>query len=132
MTQYRKIILDASALIALLNGEAGSAMVEEIIDNSIMSAVNASEVAKFLINRRDYSKQEAQDVIEKLVSDIMAFSGEQAYVAASLYAETKSLGLSMGDRACLALSKVTGYPIYTADKIWEKAQLPDINIKLIR
>ncbi|MDF3048324.1 MAG: hypothetical protein K0R73_1442 [Candidatus Midichloriaceae bacterium] len=132
MTQYRKIILDASALIALMNGEAGWAMLEEVIDNSIMSAVNASEVAKFLIDRRGYSQQEAQDVIEKLVSDIMAFSGEQAYVAASLYAETKSFGLSMGDRACLALSKVTGYPIYTADKIWDKVQLLDVNIKLIR
>ncbi|MDF3047554.1 MAG: hypothetical protein K0R73_672 [Candidatus Midichloriaceae bacterium] len=132
MTQYRKVILDASALIALLNGEIGSTMVEEVISNSIMSAVNASEVAKFLIDRRGYSQQEAQDVIEKLVSDIMAFSGEQAYVAASIYTETKSFGLSMGDRACLALSKVTSYPIYTADKIWDKVQLPDINVKLIR
>ena len=91
-----------------------------------------SEVAKFLIDCRSYSKQEAQDIIEKLVSDIMAFSSEQSYVAADLYTETKSFGLSMGDRACLALSKVTGYPIYTADKIWDKVQLPDINVKLIR
>ncbi len=132
MTQYRKVILDASALIALMNGEAGSTMVEEIIGDSIMSAVNVSEVAKFLIDRRGYSKQEAGEVIEQLVSDIMTFNSEQAYVAAELYTATKSFGLSMGDRACLALSKVAGYPIYTADTIWDKVKVVDINIKLIR
>lgn len=132
MTLHRQVILDASALIALMNNEPGYAMIEDIIGDSVMSTVNVSEAAKFLIDRRTYTEKEAQNVIEQLVNDIADFDSEQAYVAASLYNKTKALGLSMGDRACLALSKVTGYTIYTADKIWDKVKIDNINITLIR
>lgn len=132
MTQYRKVILDASAIIALMNDEKGAEVVTELLGSVVMSSVNVYEVIKFLIDRRGYTNLEAQSIVDQLVERVMSFDKAQAEAAAAFYPSTKHLGLSLADRACLALSKITGYPIYTADKIWKKAEIDDIAIKLIR
>ena len=130
MTNYRKIILDASAFIALISQEPGAQVIESVMDNSIMSALNASEVVKFLIDKKGYLIDEAKGILNQLIGEIIPFTAEQAYHAAELYLANKEYGLSLADRACLALSLVTGAPIYTADKIWSKVQ--GFHIILIR
>lgn len=132
MSKFKKAILDSSALIALLEKEKGWEEMNGVINNSIMSSVNVSEVSKFLIDRRGYKRHEAKDIMEHLLDEIIDFTAEHAYIAAELYPKTKALGLSLGDRACLTLSLVTGYPIYTADQAWTKLNIAKIHIKVIR
>jgi PIN domain nuclease of toxin-antitoxin system len=96
-----------------------------------MCSVNVAEVAKFLMDNKGYSKDQAKEVIEHIIDEIVDFSTEQAFVTAELYSQTKKAGLSLGDRACLGLSMSTRYSVYTADKAWTSLAL-SINIKCIR
>jgi len=65
------------------------------------------------------------------VNQVMAFTEDQARVAGTLVRETRRLGLSLGDRACLALALELNAPVYTADRIWKKISL-GIPIHMIR
>jgi len=127
-----KVILDSSAFIALLDQETGWEAVSMVMNKSAMSSVNVSEVTKYLIDRRKYSMAEAQKIMEQLLDEIIPFTAEHAYIAANFYPDTKTLGLSLGDRACLALVSITGSTVYTADKVWSKINIPKINIVVIR
>lgn len=125
-----KIILDASALLALIKNESGADIVEALIGRIIMSSANVSEVAAFLL-RKDISLEECKEYIEPFVETIVPFDLKHAYNAAALQKQTANKGLSLGDRACLALGIQTGYPVYTADKVWLELDL-DCRIILIR
>lgn len=127
----KNIVLDASALLALLNNEEGALAVEAVLPNSIISAVNAAEVMTELHFKLNLPIEQAQEMIITLVNKIIPFDLKLAAEAAKLRKETKFLGLSLGDRACLALSKELCLPIYTADKAWAKLQFP-YEIILIR
>ena len=132
LDNYRKVILDASAFIALASEEKGWEMVASILPKAVMSAVNVAEVAKFMIELKGSNKEEAQSVINQSISEIYNFSEEQAFISADLIKVTKRLGLSLGDRACIALAIDIGYPILTADKAWDKLKMNDVTIKQIR
>ncbi len=125
----KPIILDASAVLALLNEEPGYQMVEDYLSESVISTVNLSEVIAVLtgIGMQD---QEAQNIVSDLIKEKIPFDEEQAYVAASLRKQTKSYGLSLGDRACLALAKIKKLPVLTADKAWRK--ITEVEVILIR
>jgi len=112
-----KIVLDASALLALLNNEPGRQIVEEQLPNSIISTVNLSEVITIL-TEIGVSAKESEIIIKELVKEIIDFDQPQALTAAALRKITKSCGLSLGDRACLALAKLKNLPVLTADKAW--------------
>lgn len=127
----KSVILDASALLALLNKEPGAAVVEGILSHSVMSAVNAAEVMTELYTKLNLPIEQAQGIIITLVNKIIPFDLKLATEAAKLRKETKLLGLSLGDRACLALSNELHLPIYTADKIWGKLNFAN-EIILIR
>ena len=114
------VILDASSLIALLQNEKGSEIVGPLVHRAIMSTVNVSEVAKFLMENKTLTKTETATRIKALVSDIIDFDETQAFDSAELIQQTKSLGLSFSDRACIALGLRTGYTIYTSDKKWSQ------------
>lgn len=73
-----------------------------------------------------------QEVIDHLVPNTVPFDNKYAYITANMIFQTKSLGLSLGDRACFALAIITGYPVYTADKIWEKLEIENLKVHLIR
>ena len=124
------IILDASALIAFVRKEVGKDKVEPYISKASMSSVNFSEV----IMRLQVCNI-PMDVIRAIETDLLKavipFEREQAYLAASLREQTKPLGLSFADRACLALGKQKNLPVLTADKAWAKLDI-EIEIKLIR
>jgi PIN domain nuclease of toxin-antitoxin system len=111
-----KCILDASALLALLNSEKGAEEVEKLLPNSVMSTVNVAEVIAELDKKLDISAEEGKQMIETTIDKIIPFDFSQSVEAGRLRRLTESLGLSLGDRACIALGIATGYTIYTTDK----------------
>ncbi len=126
-----KVILDASALLALIKNESGADKVEKLLGSMIMSCVNVSEVATILF-KNDMSTEDFRESILPLISTILPFDEKQALITASLQKKTKSKGLSLGDRACIALGIHLQVPIYTADKIWTGLELDQADIRLIR
>lgn len=131
-----KIVVDTSAIIALMNREEGFEVVEDCISNSIISSVNLSEVIT-VANRNIFETEEERIEGLKLIKTtffhIVDFDTKHAELAASFDPYTKKFGLSLGDRSCLALAKYLNLPILTADKVWGELELElDIKIKLIR
>jgi len=125
------VVLDASALLVLLNGEPGAEkLTPQLLGNATSSTVNLAEVQSKLVSRG----MEPDDAWEATISPIReatVFSAEQAKLAGSLIAHTGALGLSLGDRACLALGIALQAPIYTADKSWKNLRL-GARIHLVR
>lgn len=132
ITTYRHTIIDTSAIIAFFYKEPGWEVAAEYIPNSMLSTVNLAEAIKILITCENLGKNPVIDYIKKAVDQIIPFDEEQANIAGELYLLTKKYGLSLGDRACIATSITTGYPIITADKIWKELKLDNIEIILIR
>jgi PIN domain nuclease of toxin-antitoxin system len=127
----RQGVLDASALLALLNNEPGSEQVAKAItDGAAISTVNLSEVITKL---SELGMPEAliHDVIDLLSLEVIDFDLEQAYQVGLLRPLTRHAGLSLGDRACLALAKQLDLPALTTDRIWASLAI-DINVQIIR
>ncbi len=123
-------VLDASALLAGVQNEVGGETVRKVIAGSVISSVNWSEVhSKVLVHGVNPEKLKKR--LEGLGLIIEPFSVEDADIAGSLIVKTKPLGLSLGDRACLALALRLHKPVLTAEKIWLKLLL-EINIETIR
>ena len=99
-----KIVLDASAVLAMLNQEPGHEVVEKYLPQGIISTVNLSEVVAVL-TEIGMSMDEAENITRELIKEIIDFDHPQALTAASLKKTTRSKGLSLGDRACLALGE---------------------------
>ena len=125
-----KYVLDASAVLALLNQETGQEKVAGVLDESVMSTVNFCEVMGKLIDA-GLPEDEASDSIELLNIEVIDFDKETARVAAALRARTRKLGLSLGDRSCLALGLARRNTIVTAEKIWAKLKI-GVSIEIIR
>jgi ribonuclease VapC len=127
MTSY---VLGASALLALLQQEPGAEVVAAVLQDASISTVNWSEVLQKSISKA-IDTADMQTEFEALGVNFIPFSAPQAHLAAQLWQETKSLGLSLGDRACLALAIDQDAIALTADKAWAKLQT-SISIQLIR
>lgn len=128
-----KVVLDSSALLALINDENGSNIVEALIGNIIMSSVNVTEVAgKVYDILGNNNEDQCKLSIEPFVHSVIDFDKSLCYLAASLKTYTKSKGLSLGDRACIATGLQLDLPIYTADKVWAELDIPNLKLKLIR
>lgn len=125
-----RYILDASAILALINREKGFEEVEEILPYSVMSAVNIAECAAIL-NLIQIPEKEVFSLLKDLIPEIITFDVEQAFVVGFLRKETRTKGLSLGDRACLALGKVMKLPVVTADKVWKDLDC-GVKVKCIR
>ncbi len=126
----KAIVLDSSALIALIGEEEGSVVVEKYITNSEISTVNLAEVASYMI-RHGMEKEIATSLLKDLAIPTVDFDVSQAFIAASLIPKTKFKGLSLGDRACLALAMQRSAMVLTGDKAWTELGLK-VKIKLIR
>lgn len=112
-----EVILDASALLALLNDEPGAAKVAEVLAGARMSSVNLAEVVSHFI----HTGMPAADIdamLRPLPIGIVPADEALAHLAGRLRAVTATAGLSLGDRFCLALAKRDGLPAMTADKQW--------------
>ncbi len=126
-----KVVLDASALIALIKNEKGANIVEGLLGQIIMSSINVSEAAAILLDSK-MTLEECQACLLPFISSIMPFDERFAFQTARLKSQTKSKGLSLGDRACIALGIQLQLPIYTADKIWRELNINGADIRLIR
>jgi PIN domain nuclease of toxin-antitoxin system len=109
--------MDASALLALLNQEPGSEAVSNALPGAAISAVNLTEVVAKLVEAR-MPIAVVRAIIEPLDLDVHSFDVEMAYASGALRAATKKLGLSLGDRACLALGRLMSRPVLTTDRAW--------------
>lgn len=125
-----RIILDASAIIAMLKDEPGAEIVADALPYAIVSTVSISEVYAVMI-RSGIPEQKTSTILSDLIGQIDSFDYDQALLAASLKIQHKELGLSFGDCACLALAKIHHLPVMTADKIWGKLKI-GIKINIIR
>ena len=113
-----EFVLDSSAVLALIFLEPGKERVEEILDDSIISRINYIEVLTKLLERGS-SVDEALESIGDLELTIVELDKLQSIKIAELRSVTKHLGLSLGDRACLALAINGDATAVTADKNWE-------------
>ena len=125
-----EVVLDSSALLALLNDEPGADVVAGLLRNSAMSAVNISEVTAKLAEA-GIRERDIRMAVGGLVLDIVPFDAEQAVGAGMLRRATMTAGLSLGDRACLALAKRLGVPAATADLAWRRVDT-GVELTLIR
>ena len=123
-------VLDASAVLAVYFDEPGADRVRPALLGSLLSAVSYTEVIAKCLDRG-----EALDaVLRKLAAmgmAVVAHDAQLARRAAELRPLTKRLGLSLADRACLALAEREGSPVLTADQSWKSLAL-GIDIRLIR
>ena len=124
-------VLDASALIALLNQEPGAdRLTPDILINAVSSTVNLAEVHGKLVER-GLPPDKAWLASINSISESVPFTAEHARIAGGLIPQTRPLGLSLGDRACLALALQMKAPVYTADRSWKNLKL-DLRINVIR
>lgn len=123
-------VLDASALLCVLNGEDGSERVLQALPAAVIGAANLAEVVSKL-RERGLSVEEVEDVLGGLPLDVRPLTAAQAYVIGHLRPATRTLGLSLGDRACLALAADLGIPALTADQAWAGLDI-GVAVELIR
>jgi PIN domain nuclease of toxin-antitoxin system len=115
-------MLDASALLALMQGEAGTDTVHAALPHARISAVNLSEVVAKL-QERGVPDAVVQDSLAELDLAIVSFDRDQALHAGQLRTATRPLGLSLGDRACLAAAAADNAIALTTDRAWGRLDI---------
>jgi PIN domain nuclease of toxin-antitoxin system len=125
-----KYVLDASAVLTILNQEPGKERVEAILVQAAVSTVNVAETLGKLMDA-GMSEANARASLELLHLEVIDFDMEMSRLAGSLKSSTGKLGLSLGDRCCLALGLVRGHPVVTADRLWSKLKL-GIQVEVLR
>lgn len=123
-------VLDASAVLALINEEPGGVTVRERLDDALMSTVNLIEVVTKLIDN-GMPPEVARLTLELLELETAALDAELAYGAAALREGTRARGLSLADRVCLALAAREGATAITADRAWAETLVP-CKVEIIR
>lgn len=124
------VVLDSSALLCVLNGEAGAERVTQVLPSAVIGAVNLAEVVTKL-RERGLSVEEVDDVLGGLNLDVRPLTAAQAYATGHLRPATRTLGLSLGDPACLALAAELGASALTADQAWAGAEA-GVDVEVIR
>lgn len=126
-----KVVLDASAILAILNREPGAdKLTVELLNEAVSSAVNLAEVQTVLVMQGGNPEDAWEDACSPL-REAVPFTPAQAKIAGSLVAQARAFGLSLGDRACIALGIELGAPVYTTDRAWKKLKV-GIEVHLLR
>ena len=126
-----RIVLDASAVLAVIQAEPGhERLTPGLLSNAVCSTVNLAEVHAKLVGR-GLTPEEAWEDATSPAAESVPFDSEQARISGDLITQTKPLGLSLGDRACLALAIALDAPVYTAERAWKKLKA-GVPIHLIR
>ena len=126
------LVLDASVILAAILGEPGGDIVFERIEGAVVSTVNIAEVYSYAsVNGL------ATDALDAFFGETgveqIAFDHAQAIRAGELAGVTRQLGLSLGDRACLALAAIRKVEVLTADRPWAKAaKAVGVTVTLLR
>jgi ribonuclease VapC len=123
-------VLDSSAILAVLNDEPGTEIVEAMMDDALISTVNYAEVVAKLVERGGTALA-AQTALQSIALTTVDFDIALAQRTGGLRGETLKRGLSLGDRACLALAEREGVPALTGDRNWVGA-VASVEIRLIR
>ena len=127
-------LLDASAILAFLQGEPGDEIVRQALqaNRCVMSAANQSEVIAKALDRG--AKAEAiKTVLAELAYTVLDIKSEDGACAGWMRDQTRTIGLSLGDRLCLAVAQRLKALVLTADRPWlEVAQPLGIEIRCIR
>ncbi|WP_010219939.1 PIN domain-containing protein [Sphingomonas sp. PAMC 26621] len=125
------VVMDASAVLALVRDEPGADKVGPHVGRAAISAVNLQEVIKeLLLSGLDAST--IRELLDELRLDVRPHDVEAAYAAAGLQAQTKEFGCGLGDRSCLALALQLGVPALTADREWKKVKVKGLKVEHIR
>lgn len=126
-------VLDASALLAYLNGEPGAERVQQCIEQgqAIMSSVNLAEVLSKCADQGMSSADQAA-LCAVLLLEISAFDNSLAVASTALRSSTQAQGLSLGDRCCLSLAHSRSATALTADHFWSRLGRADIGVEQIR
>lgn len=126
-----RVVLDASAILAIIHQEPGhETLTPDLLARSVASTVNLAEVQSKLVSH-GWTSDEAWEDATSPVQEIVPFDQDHARVAGDLIVHTRKLGLSLGDRACLALGLALKAPVYTSEKLWKSVRL-GVPINLIR
>jgi ribonuclease VapC len=124
------IVFDSSVVLAHLNSEPGSERATPLFGDALISTVNVAEVVTKLVERGA-----RLDIIRAALSryglQTVVYDEALAERTGALRAKTKAFGLSLGDRACLALAERSGLPVLTADRLWKDLGL-SIDVQLLR
>ena len=125
------IVLDASAILAIIQAEPGhERFTTDMLSRAVASTVNVAEVHGKLVSR-GWTQQEAWEDARSPIRKSIDFDEEQAKSVGDLVMLTQKQGLSLGDRACLALGLKLKAPVYTAEKRWKELKL-SLKVHLIR
>lgn len=131
MGRQLTVVLDASAMLALLLNETGAANVTAVLGEAVIGAVNVAEVAERLA--KSFTDDGVSASLRTSLPTVIPADTDLAIAAALLRPATRVAGLSLGDRFCLALGKRLGCPVLTADRAWAHvAQDIGVDVRLIR
>jgi PIN domain nuclease of toxin-antitoxin system len=124
------VVLDASAILALIRDEAGADQVAGHIGRAAVSAVNLQEVIGELL-ASGLDEATIRELLDELRLDIRAHDSGAAYAAAALHAQTGDHGYGLGDRSCLALALHLGIPVLTANRDLKKLKVKGLKIEVV-
>jgi len=125
-------VLDASALLAMLRGEPGGDRVKEVLPDAAISAINFAEVVGHYA-RNGAPEGDIRSLLSALPLACVAVDERLSYDIGLLLPTTRSAGLSLGDRACLALARRYAALALTADRNWKTVvEAAKVEVELIR
>jgi PIN domain nuclease of toxin-antitoxin system len=126
------VVLDASALLALLLGEPGAEKVKAALDGALLGAVNLAEIVSHYA-KLGAGRGDIETLLQPLPVRVVPVDAGLSYDAGMLRPLTLKIGLSMGDRCCLALARRERVPALTAECRWpEVAAAAGVTVELIR
>ncbi|MDB5445122.1 MAG: PilT protein-like protein [Phenylobacterium sp.] len=123
-------VLDSSAVLAVLHEEPGASRVALAMSDAVLSSVNLAEIVQRLA-RFGAPEQGVRAILASLNCEVADFDAEQGVEAGLLERATRAHGLSLGDRACLALARARGLPALTGDRAWARVDV-GVEVVLIR
>lgn len=125
-----RVVLDSSAILAMMFGEPGGEAVPSLLPDCAMSTVNLAEVVTGLINRSG-DPDGAVETAARLPVGLVALDRDVALAAGKLRADTHRYGLSLGDRVCLSLARKLELPAVTCDTMWRELDI-GVDIRILR
>jgi len=127
-----KVVLDTTAVLAYLFQESGADMVSLVLEtgSGLISSVNYAELVSKLIDH-GMTSEIIRETLYDLELDVIEYDEHQAFLTGELLTASKSFGLSLGDRACLALGITKQLPVLTADRVWSNVPV-QTQVQVIR
>lgn len=128
-----KYVMDASAILAYANKEKYTVDLAKLFNDAIITTYNLTEAVSKAVISTTVDEQIAWDFMSNFITEHYPLDDAIGFEAVKLAILTKPIGLSLGDRYCIALGKILGLPVYTADRSWKTIEADlGVQIELIR